>query len=219
MVDGIIFDFDGTLFDSMGIWESVAPRLLKFLGKESLDEVNKEVRNMSLPQSCQYLKEQYGLDFTPDHLKDHICKIVHDYYMNEVEPKENVAELLSQISDRNIPMIIVTANERYLVEECLKKYNLDHYFCDIITCGDAGLNKDNPEIYKKSIELLNINSDNVAFFDDSHYAIKAANDVDLITIGVYDEFESMGDELKSISDLYINDFNHTELIWDFLEQY
>ena len=56
-----IFDFDGTLFDSMFIWDSVGEIYLRSLGKEPKPSMREDVRALSLYQSACYFQKEYDL--------------------------------------------------------------------------------------------------------------------------------------------------------------
>ena len=64
-----IFDFDGTLFDSMFIWDSVGEIYLRSLEKKPKPSMREDVRSLSLYQSACYFKEEYEIDL---HSSNHV---------------------------------------------------------------------------------------------------------------------------------------------------
>ena len=58
MLKGLIFDFDGTLFDSMFIWDTAGEVYLRSIGKEPEANLQKVLKAMSLLQSAQYIREK-----------------------------------------------------------------------------------------------------------------------------------------------------------------
>lgn len=55
MVKGIIFDADGTLLNSMPIWENLGELYLKSMGIEAKQGLGEVLFTMSLPQAARYL--------------------------------------------------------------------------------------------------------------------------------------------------------------------
>ena len=77
----VIFDFDGTLFDSMYLWDTVAESYVRSRGKEPKPTVREEVRALSLLQAAEHLKKEYDLAETPegimagiDGIIEHFCR-------------------------------------------------------------------------------------------------------------------------------------------------
>ena len=66
--DHFIFDFDGTLFDSMFIWESVGEIYLRSLGKEPKSSLREDVRALSLYQSACYFRKEYDLPLSEEQI-------------------------------------------------------------------------------------------------------------------------------------------------------
>ena len=87
MLKGVIFDFDGTLFDSMFIWDSVGEVYLRSLGREAEAGLQEILKPMSLRQSAEYLREKYRLPLSVADIMDGVNHTVEDYYFHTVQPK------------------------------------------------------------------------------------------------------------------------------------
>ena len=61
MIKGAIFDVDGTLLDSMGIWKDVGVRYLNSIGIEAEPDLGNILFTMSIQEGAQYVKEHYHL--------------------------------------------------------------------------------------------------------------------------------------------------------------
>ena len=68
-MEAAIFDVDGTLLDSMGVWEHLGERYLKALGKTPEPGLQEILKPMTMEQSCQYLRKRYALDKTPEEIE------------------------------------------------------------------------------------------------------------------------------------------------------
>ena len=210
-----IFDFDGTLFDSMFIWESVGEIYLRSLGKEPKPSRREDVRALSLYQSAYYFIKEYDLPLSEEQIMSGINKTIEHFYINEVMPKPYVTEFLDEMKQKGIPMCIATASDRYQIEAALSRCGMSHYFDAIFTCSEVGYGKDEPVIFRKAMEYFNSDRSSSIIFEDALHAIKTAKNDGFTVVSVFDDSEKRQDEIRAISDCYIRDFELTEDFWKF----
>ena len=117
----VIFDFDGTLFDSMYLWDTVAESYVRSRGKEPKPTVREEVRALSLLQAAEHLKKEYDLAETPEEIMAGIDRIIEHFYRDEVQPKPGVVPFLKELRAKGVDVCIATATDRYLIEAALRR--------------------------------------------------------------------------------------------------
>ena len=210
-----IFDFDGTLFDSMFIWESVGEIYLRSLGKEPKPSLREDVRALSLYQSACYFRKEYDLPLSEEQIMSGINKTIEHFYINEVMPKPYVTEFIDEMKQKGIPMCIATASDRYQIEAALSRCGMSHYFDAIFTCSEVGYGKDEPVIFRKAMEYFSSDRGSSIIFEDALHAIKTAKNDGFTVVSVFDNSEKRQDEIRALSDCYIRDFEHTEDFWKF----
>ncbi len=210
-----IFDFDGTLFDSMFIWESVGEIYLRSLGKEPKPSLREDVRALSLYQSACYFRKEYDLPLSEEQIMSGINGTIEHFYINEVMPKPGVTEFLEEMKQKGIPMCIATASDRYQIEAALSRCGMSHYFEAVFTCSEVGYGKDEPAIFRKAMEYFSSDRGSTVIFEDALHAIKTAKNDGFTVVSVFDKSEKRQDEIRAISDCYIADFEHTEIFRKF----
>ena len=215
MLKGAIFDFDGTLFDSMSIWDTAGEVYLRSIGIEPREDLQKVLKIMSILQSATYIREKYVIPLTVEEIMDGINHTVEKYYFHTVQPKEGIITLLEQMEEQGVKMCIATATDRYQVEAALKRCGIESFFSEIFTCTEVGRGKDEPDIFQKAMEYLGTTKANTVVFEDAYYAAKTARADGFITVAVYDPHEENQTELRSISDLFLEDFTQTDTFWKF----
>ncbi len=215
-IKGAIFDFDGTLFDSMRVWETAGTDYLAALGIRAEQNIRKKLKVMSLMQSAEYLKEHYSLALTTDEIMAGINKTIESFYFYSATPKDKAEEYLSLLKSKGIKMCIATATDRYLVETALKRCDMLHFFENIFTCSEVGYGKDEPYIYEYACHCLKIEKSNVAIFEDAYHAVKTAKKAEFFVAGIYDKYESQTNKIKEIADRYYMNFAEILERGDFL---
>ena len=205
-LQGAIFDFDGTLFDSMYLWDNVANDSLHILGIEPPKNHRSKLRNMSVLQAAIYTVERFKLKMTPEEYVDLINKMVEQYYSNEVLPKAGIPEFLKNLDENGVKICIATATDRHHIENALNRCQLRHFISEIFTCSSVGAGKDEPKIFETALAFLATDKDKTLVFEDSLYALKTAKSAGFKTVGVFDSSEKNQQELKSTADFYIKDF-------------
>lgn len=215
MIQGVIFDFDGTLFDSMFIWDTAGEVYLRSIGKEPEANLQKVLKPMSLLQSAQYIREKYDIPLSVEEIMDGVNRTVEGFYFHTVEPKPGVIDFLEELHRRNIKMCIATATDRYQVEAALQRCKMRYFFSEIFTCTEVGSGKDRPDIFRKAMEHLQTDRSNTAVVEDAYHAAFTAKQDGFLVAGVYDSHESRQQELLQIADVFLPDYLHLNIFWKF----
>lgn len=103
-VKGAIFDCDGTILDSMPIWQNSSFVFLKKLGINGKPDLPERLFTATLQSGAELLKSEYSLDLSIDEIKKGIMDVVEDFYRNEVTVKNGVFEILENFIDRKFPV-------------------------------------------------------------------------------------------------------------------
>lgn len=212
MIKGAIFDVDGTLLDSMEIWEDAGARYLRRSGVEPEKNLSEILYPMTMAEGAEYVKERYQLEFALDEIIQGVLDTVRDFYFYEASVKPGVKELLVWMKEKNIPMTAATASDREHIESAFKRLGIDGYFRRIFTCSEVGAGKRQPLIYEEAATYLGAKPGELLVFEDALYALMTAKNAGFRTVGVYDRFsEGEQKEIKRQADIYLRDL--TDLEW------
>lgn len=215
MIQGVIFDFDGTLFDSMFIWDTAGEGYLRSIGKEPESDLQRILKPMSLLQSAEYIRTKYRIPFSVEEIMDGVNRTVEDFYFHTVEPKPGVIAFLQELHRRNIKMCIATATEHYQVEAALQRCGMRKFFSEVFTCTEVGSGKDRPDIFRKAMEHLKTDRSTTAVVEDAYYAVYTAKQDGFLVVGVYDSYENRQWELMSLADVFLSDYFNLTDFWKF----
>ncbi len=189
-IQGIIFDADGTLLDSMEFWDNTVYDLLAEFGVAAEDDLIKILTPMSMYEGAVYLKNKYSLDVSPEEFIERENRIVERFYSQSVKLKRGVKELLLKLSEMNIPMSVASATDRDLIEHALRCNGILDFFKAIVSCSDVGEGKSSPAVYHKARSYLGTPVETTAVFEDSPKALNTVKQAGYITVGVYDKAHS-----------------------------
>ena len=206
MIKGAIFDLDGTLLDSMFIWDTIGEEYLRSLGKEPHEDLKETFMTLTLEEAAVYYRENYGVTLSVGEIVDGVNSMVEQTYRTKVTLKPGISEYLACLKEKGVRMCVATVTDRYLVEETLERLGVRHYFSEIYTCAEVGFGKDKPVIYQKALEHLGTEKSDTYVFEDLPFALNTAKTDGFPTVGVYDRHEAHQDELKELANYYIFDF-------------
>ena len=207
MIKGAIFDFDGTLVDSMFIWDSFGEDYLRTLGKEPKENLTETFKTFTLEQAAEYYREHYGVTLSVEEIVDGVNEMVAEIYRTKVTLKDGVREFLEELRVQGAKMCVATITDRPIVEDVLCNLGIRDFFTEIFTCAELGYNKETPHIYRAALEVLGTSREETVVFEDALHALMTAKNDGFPVAAVYDKHEEKQEKLKEIADIYIEDFN------------
>lgn len=178
-----IFDVDGTILDSMEVWNTLASQYVQSLGKvpeKNLDEI---VSDMSLEQSATYLKKHYKINKQEERIISEILNFISDFYEYEVNLMPGFKEFISHYDSINV---IGTSCDEELVKITLNRLGVLTYFEDIITCSKVNKSKDDSDFYLACAQALKQRPEDIVVFEDADYCIDVARKVGFKVIKIKD---------------------------------
>lgn len=178
-----IFDVDGTILDSMEVWNTLASQYVQSLGmvpEKNLDEI---VSDMSLEQSATYLKNHYKINKQEERIISEVLNFISDFYEYEVNLMPGFKEFISHYDSINV---IGTSCDEELVKIALNRLAVLNYFEDIITCSKVNRSKNDPDFYLACAQVLKQRPEDIVVFEDADYCIDVARKVGFKVIKIKD---------------------------------
>ena len=201
-----LFDFDGTLVDSMPTYVSVMLRILDENGVKYGNDIVKIITPLGFIDTAKYYIE-LGVKLPFEEILKQMSGYALEEYTYRVPAKENVIEVLRALKARGDDLNVLTASPHVTLDPCLKRLGIYDLFTNVWSCNDFGTNKADPEIYRMAAEKLGRDVSEVIFLDDNYNADKTAAAAGMRVCGVYDaSSEEYTEEIQRVSDHYIYDF-------------
>ena len=210
-ITGAIFDFDGTVFDSMHIWKGVKFQFFDRIGLVLTDEDKKDFAKLFLLDAIELAKTRFDLKMTDKELFDEFFTLIKEKYLADTKPKNDIIEFLEKLKAKGVKMGIATATGEPALIAVLEKFNMLHYFQEIYSTYTVGASKTEPKVYDVVLNELGTDKETTWIFEDALYAAKTAKKAGYNVVGIYDKSEPCQDELKSLVDIYIHNYSELDI--------
>lgn len=206
-----LFDFDGTLVDSMPTYVSAMPRILDENNIPYGDDLVKIITPLGVNGTAEYYIHTLGLSMEKQKLMEKMKAYMLSAYLHTIPAKANVPSVLKELKNRGASLNVLTASPHITLDPCLKRLGLWELFDNVWSCDDFGTTKADPEIYRMAAQRLHTTVDKVLFLDDNLNADLTAKAAGMPVCGVYDDTSAeYADQIRTATDRYIEDF--TELL-------
>lgn len=182
-----VFDLDGTLLDSNGIWRSVDLKFGERMHLEITQEYLDFVSHATFPVSAAYTKQYFHLSLSEEEIMEIWYSMVDDAYAHQLPLKPGAHEYLQYCADKGDRMVMYTSSVPSLCHAALHRHKIDHYFSRIYFAQDIGLEKKFPDSFRILSNYLSTPASECVLFDDSPIACTAAHQAGWSVIGVYDD--------------------------------
>lgn len=202
-----LFDFDGTLVDSMPTFISSMLRILDENHIPYDDNIIKTITPLGLNGTAAYYIHNLGLQMNKDQLILLMKEYMLDAYLHTIPAKPNVISVLRALKQRGASLNVLTASPHITLDACLKRLGMWELFDNVWSCDDFATTKADPQIYRRAAQKMHTSVDKILFLDDNLNADTVAKSAGMLVCGVYDD--SSKDyimQIKSATDFYIYDF-------------
>lgn len=201
-----LFDFDGTLVDSMPIYAGMMLGLLREYSVPHSPDIIKTTTPLGYRGTAE-LFSRMGLPLPVEEIVAIMTSRAVEAYTYRVPAKAHVPEVLRALIARGDRLNVLTASPHAMLDPCLKRLGLYHLFDHVWSCDDFGTTKADPQIYRMAAARMGMPVSAVTFLDDNPGADRTAKAAGMRVIGVYDassaEYEQ---EMRAVCDGYVADF-------------
>lgn len=204
LIKAAIFDLDGTLLDSMGIWDELDAKFLRSQGIEPRPELHEETMILTTSQFATYFRENYGVQMTQDEIVEYFMNEITKSYEEIIQLRDGAIEVLEYLAGKGIPMVVATATEESLALSALERLDVAKYFDAVLTCGNVGKPKSEPEIYFAAAKELCAKPSECLVFEDAMRAAKTAHAAGFKVALVVEDTSA---EIPECADILVSDFS------------
>lgn len=201
-----IFDMDGTLIDSMGIWNHLAQEYLAGMGiSEVSDEVLQTIAPMTISESADFFTRYYHLGISPQQVEEQMNAVMDRHYREDIPLKAGVKNYLQEQKAQGVRMCVASATAMPLMQACLQRLGVLSLFEFLLSCEELCTSKREPLIYLEAARRLGAEPEQTAVYEDALYALRTAKQAGFFTVGVYDAAaENIWEDIRREADAAIS---------------
>lgn len=206
-IEAVLFDLDGSLVDSMWVWQEIDVEYLSKFGIAFPEKLQEEIEGKSFTETAIYFKEKFQIPDSLEQIKSDWNHMAWDKYTYKVPLKNGALEFIKYCHGKKIRLGIATSNSRELVENIVHVHNLGDYFDSIVTGCDVVKGKPSPDIYLETAGRCGISPERCLVFEDIIPGILAGKAAGMKVCAVDDDYSSQQKEEKiRLSDYFIKDY-------------
>lgn len=214
MIKCVIFDADGTLLDSMGMWRDITYEFAEEKGVAAPEGLHRTMNRLSMEQ-CADLYRELGVPGSTEEVVAQLAEWSIGGYRGRVGEKPRAGEFVRLLAENGIQAAVATASLAEGVEAALERLGMRPFIKRIITCTEVGRGKDHPDIFLRCAEEFGARPGECVVFEDSAYAMETAKKAGFPVVAVEDESASLlRDEAGRLADRCIAGYG--ELIEELL---
>ena len=207
MIKTYLFDFDGTLVDSMPAYAAATTKILDENSVAYGDDIIKIITPLGTLGTAEYFRS-IGVKWSVEEIIEAMKRYMLEDYFYNIPAKPTVIETLKTLKSQGASLNVLTASPHITLDACLKRLGIYDIFDNVWSCDDFGTTKADPEIYKMAAEKIGERVENILFLDDNLNADITAKRAGMKVCGVYDKSsEDYTEQIKSATDFYIHDFS------------
>jgi HAD superfamily hydrolase (TIGR01509 family) len=204
---GAIFDLDGTLLDSMGVWQEVDKM---FFAKRFIvmpDDYIAAITPLGYRATAEYTIKRFSLNETPEALMEEWRQSAADAYANRVMLKPGARKFLEKLKAGGVMLAVATASDPVFYESTLKRFGILDWFHNITLTAEVPRGKGNPDVYLRCAEKMGLRPNECTVFEDIYEGISAAKSAGFKTVAVYEPASANKDLIRKTADRIIFNFN------------
>lgn len=204
---GVIFDCDGTLIDSMGVWRELEGELGRRAGAEVSPKDTETLCTLNIPETGAYFHEHFGLGASAEAVVAMIDEFILGYYRERACARPGALAFVEQLAERGVAMSVASSSPQSYLQAGLARAGFAPYLQAIVSVEDVRSTKREPLVYDHACGLMGTRKNLTWGFEDSIYAVRTLARAGYGVVGVYDRDDSgTWDELCAEADVAIRTF-------------
>jgi HAD superfamily hydrolase (TIGR01509 family) len=201
---GAIFDLDGTLIDSMHVWDHLCRDWLLGQGKEPEAGLEQDLDPMTLAQSAEYVIRRYGCTGSTGEIIAQWQGMVLECYKTTIPLKQETAALVRELYGAGLKLAVVTSCFPAACEAALQRHGLRSFFSAVLYTGEAPGDKSFPDVWTAAAERLGLANADCVVFEDAFHALRGVRAAGMAFAAVYDDTCADWEAMKAGADFTVS---------------
>lgn len=202
-----VFDFDGTLVDSMGCFSQGMLQVLEELKIDYPADIINIITPLGYKKSAEYFVDVLGAKESLENIHIMMGKSLLYQYTYHVKIKPFVREYLEKLKNDGCRLFVLTASPHLVLDVCARRNGIEELFEQLWSTEDFGLAKDGTELFLRLAERIGCAPEEITFYDDNAIAVKNCHAAGLDTVAVYDASnDAFVEQIMENCDRYVRSY-------------
>ncbi len=183
MADAVIFDLDGVLVDSEGVWDEVRMRFVEENGGSWHDGAQRDMMGMSSVEWSRYVRDRLGVDMDPDRISREVADGVVEVYREKLPLLPGAVEAVKALA-ADWPLGLASSSNRHVIDLVLELAKIADDFQVTVSSEEVGAGKPAPDVYLEAARRLQVDPPACVAIEDSTNGIRSAHAAGMAVIAV-----------------------------------
>ena len=211
-MSGVVFDCDGTLMDTMGLWLSMEDELAERMGRRLTAAERSHLRSLTVPETGEYLHGELGVLGSAQAVVDEIGRMAYGYYANSCELRPGALEFVRALASAGVPCAIASSSPRAFLEAGVAHTGLAGLISAVVSTDDVGASKRESAVYDRARELIGADLPTTWVCEDAAYTFAATRAAGYHSVGIYDRDDSgTFEQLRALADVAIRSWDELDV--------
>lgn len=182
----IFFDLDGTLLDSMPMWNNLERDFVESYGKEIDNESLWLLNSLTEKEMIKYLRDVLEIDFNYEEIENFFERKLFCGYSRDLKLRKDVLETLDYLKSKGHNLSLATMTDYKYCKLAIERFSLNDYLDFILAPDLIDHSKSSPKFFEYGLKKYN-NNEKSYLVDDASYALKVARKANIIPIAIEDK--------------------------------
>ncbi len=208
---GVIFDMDGTILDSISVWDKIDVDFLSARNIKVPEDYARTISTMTGEEIARYSIDRFNLKDTPEELMQEWDERALFEYGNNLQLKKGAKEYIKRLKNNGVKLVLATSSSNVLYEAAMKHTGVYDYFDAFLSTDEIGISKRDKKVYLLAAEKIGIPIEDCVIFEDVPEAVKTAKSTQAQVVCVWDKrWDGYKAEMEDTADRYIYSFEEME---------
>lgn len=210
-VRGAIFDCDGTLVDSMGMWGHAWDWLAERHGVTAVPL--ERIESLSLRDTCALFHDELGVPEPADALYEEVCAHVREAYERDIPLFPGARAFLGELAAAGVPMVVASSTPVRELRCALEANGIAGYFLDVVSTEDVGgRDKEFPDVYLEALRRLGTPRESTWVFEDAPFGVRTSRRAGFAVVGLMNDHDGRREEdVRPWCDVFVHGFAELSL--------